>query len=100
MMTIVTHVTLKPGAEPEWDAGIRERLDTARERPGWVGGQLLVPLDGPHRRILVGTWRSRADWEAWHHDPAFALTRERLDGLEAKPADHWWHEVVADVRKP
>ena len=26
MMTIVTHVTLKEGHEPEWDAAMRERL--------------------------------------------------------------------------
>jgi hypothetical protein len=29
-------------------------------------------------------WRvsTRADWEGWHHDPQFAETRQRLDGLE------------------
>src|SRR5205814_529037 len=31
MMTIVTHVTLKKGTEPEWDAAMRERLVAARE---------------------------------------------------------------------
>jgi hypothetical protein len=25
--------------------------------------------------------------------------RRRLDGLESGPAEHWWHEVVLDVRK-
>jgi hypothetical protein len=25
-------------------------------------------------------------------------TRRRLDGLENGPAEHWWHEVVLDVR--
>src|ERR671919_2361693 len=77
MMTIVTHVHLQ-------------------ER---VGGQLLRSADKPDRRIIVGTWRSRANWEAWHHDPLFAETRQRLDGLESAPAEHWWHDVVLDVRK-
>jgi len=49
--------------------------------------------------VIVGTWKTRADWEAWHHDQQFAATRERLDGLESGPAEHWWHEVVVDVRK-
>jgi heme-degrading monooxygenase HmoA len=49
--------------------------------------------------VIVGTWRTRADWEAWHQDPQFAETRRRLDGLENGPAEHWWHEVVLDVRK-
>ena len=29
----------------------------------------------------------------------FAETRQRLDGLESAPAEHWWHDVVLDVRK-
>jgi len=99
MMTIVTHIHLKEGAGREWDAAMRARLSAAKKRPGWVGGQLLRQSDKPNRRVIVGTWRTRADWEAWHQDPQFAETRRRLDGLESRPAEHWWHEVVLDVRK-
>jgi heme-degrading monooxygenase HmoA len=99
MMTIVTHVKLKEGTEPQWDEAIRERLKTARERPGWIGGQLAIPVDKINERIVIGTWQSRADWEAWHTDPTFRDTRKRLEGLEAGPSEHWWHEVVEDVRR-
>lgn len=99
MMTIVTHVHLKEGAGREWDTTMRTRLSAAKKRPGWVGGQLLRQSDKADRRVIVGTWRTRADWEAWHQDPQFAETRQRLDGLESGPAEHWWHEVVLDVRK-
>lgn len=99
MMTIVTHVHLREGAGRDWDAAMRTRLSAARKRPGWVGGQLLRPADKPDRRVIVGTWRTRANWEAWHHDPQFTETRQRLDRLESTPAEHWWHDVVLDVRK-
>ena len=99
MLTIVTHVHLKEDAGREWDTAMRTRLSAAKKRPGWVGGQLLRPSDKPDRRVIVGTWRARADWEAWHQDPQFAETRRRLDGLENGPGEHWWHEVVLDVRK-
>ena len=99
MMTIVTHVHLKEGAGREWDVAMRTRLSAAKKCPGWVGGQLLRQSDKPDRRVIVGTWRTRGDWEAWHQDPHFAETRRRLDGLESRPAEHWWHEVVLDVRK-
>ena len=46
MMTIVTRVTLKEGSEPTWDAVMRERMESARTQRGWVGRQLVVPLDG------------------------------------------------------
>ena len=98
-MTIVTHVTLREGSEPEWDAAMRDRLAAAADKPGWVGGQLLMPLDRLNRRVIVGTWQTRADWEAWHQDPAFAETRQRLEGLEQGPAENWWHEVLEDVRR-
>ena len=97
MMTIVTHVHLKEGTGP--DAAMRTRLSAAKNQPGWVGGQLLRQSDKPDRRVIVGTWKTRTDWEAWHHDRQFAATRGRLDGLENGPAEHWWHEVVLDVRK-
>jgi heme-degrading monooxygenase HmoA len=72
MMTVVTPLRLKTGGEPEWDAAMREPLSTAREGPGWIGGQLLIPLDGHNKRTVIGTWDSRADWEAWHEDPTLA----------------------------
>ena len=99
MMTIVTRVTLKEGAEPEWDGVMRQRLGAARQQPGWIGGQLLIPLDRLDKRMIVGTWENRAAWEAWHQDPAFAETRKRLEGLETGPSEQWWHEVIADARR-
>jgi len=98
MMTIVTHVTLKEGSEPEWDAAMRTRLGSVRGRQGWICTQLLIPTEGMNKRVIIGTWQSRADWEAWHRDPAFAETRSRLDGLEAAPRQEWWHEVMLDAR--
>jgi heme-degrading monooxygenase HmoA len=99
MKTIVTLVHLMPGAGRDWDAVMRRRLSAARQQPGWVGGQLLRPIDKENRRVIVGTWRTRADWDRWHDDPTFAETRQRLDGLESAPPDHWWHDVVLDVRQ-
>lgn len=98
MMTIVTGVTLKTGSEPEWDAAMRERLAAARGRPGWVAAQLLIPLDGQNKRVVVGTWQSRADWQAWHEDEAFAETRSRMEGLQEGESAMSWHEVVVDAR--
>ena len=98
-MTIVTHVQLKEKAGPDWDTAMRTRLAAARKRAGWVGGQLLRSVDKPDTRTIVGTWRTRGDWEEWHHDPRFAATREELDGLERARAEHWWHDVVVDARK-
>ena len=83
MMTVVTTTRVRPGAEQEWDAAMRERFDSARGRPGWVSGQLLAPEDGGPTRVIVGTWLTRDDWSSWHHDPAGAVeSRRHLAELE------------------
>lgn len=98
MMTVITRVRLRPGDEPEWDAAMRERLEAAQDRPGWVAGQLLIPVDALNERVIVGTWESRADWEAWHEDPAFQETRDRMEGLQSEKGTMTWHEVVREER--
>jgi heme-degrading monooxygenase HmoA len=96
MMTVVTNVTLKEGVGPEWDTAMRERLDAARGRPGWVRGQLLMPLEDVGKRAIIGTWKTRADWEAWHQDETFARTRQRLAELESGPSQTLWFEIIAE----
>jgi heme-degrading monooxygenase HmoA len=96
MMTVITTTRLRQGAEQEWDAAIRERFQSAQERPGWVCGQLLTPLDAPDARVLVGTWSTKDDWEAWHNNPAFIDQRGRLEALEAEASTTAWYTVVAD----
>ncbi len=98
MMTVVTTTLLRPGGEEEWDAAMRERFDSARSRPGWVSGQLLIPEAQRSTRVIVGTWRSREDWESWHADPAFLERRATLEQLEAEPSRTEWFDVVADAR--
>jgi heme-degrading monooxygenase HmoA len=98
MMTVVTTTTLRSGAEAEWDDAMRERFDSARGRQGWISGQLLTPDDESSTRVIVGTWRSREDWQNWHSDPAFLEQRETLERLEQEPSRSEWYRVVADAR--
>ena len=98
MMTVVTTSRLRPGGEAEWDAAMRARFDSARERPGWISGQLLTSDDEDSTRVIVGTWRSREDWEAWHSDPAYLDQRATLQRLEAEAGHSEWFRVVADAR--
>jgi len=55
MMTVITETTLKPGQEQEWDRAFEERLRAAKQQPGWVDTQLLIPEDEPNKRVVVGT---------------------------------------------
>jgi heme-degrading monooxygenase HmoA len=98
MMTVITTMRLGPQDEEDWDSLIRQRFESAHDRPGWVSGQLLAPEDAPDTRVIVGTWRSREDWEAWHNDPAFLEQRTKLEQLDADQGSPTWYEVVAQAR--
>jgi heme-degrading monooxygenase HmoA len=98
MLTVITRLTLKDGTDQEWDTTMSDRMQAARDQAGWIGGQLLKPLDDTNTRVIVGTWETRAHWEDWHNETAFRATRERLEGLQTGPADVTWHEAVIDRR--
>lgn len=95
MMTVITTMTIPSGTEEDWDSLISERFESAHNRPGWVSGQLLAPTHAPETRLIVGTWRSRDDWEAWHSDPAFLEQRTKLEGIGAQQDATTWYDVVA-----
>jgi heme-degrading monooxygenase HmoA len=99
MMSVITRVRLTAGSESEWDKTMQERLDAAQGQSGWIGGQLLKPAEGQNERVIVGTWQSRSDWEAWHDDPAFLDTRQRMEGLQEGPDEMEWLEVVTEGRE-
>ncbi len=94
-MTIVSETAIEPGQEPAWDQAYRDRMADAPNQEGWISMQLLVPLDAPNKRIVVGTWRSRPDWEAWHATKVFQKTRDQMNAVQQKAEPERWYEVVA-----
>ncbi|WP_079598895.1 antibiotic biosynthesis monooxygenase family protein [Arthrobacter sp. P2b] len=98
MMTVVSTMRLNSHSRDEWDQLIRERFRSAHKREGWISGQLLAPTDAPDTRVIIGSWRSQQDWEAWHKDPAFLSTRARLDELQQANHQAVWYDVIEDAR--
>lgn len=99
MMTVMTETTLKKGQEPIWDEAYRRRAEAVSDQDGWISLQLLIPLDAPHKRVVLGTWRSRADWEAWHNSDVFKETREQMDEAEQieQRQDRWFEVVTQEA---
>ena len=98
MQTIVTHVRIQAGKQETWDAAFRERVAAARGQDGFVAVQLCVPQGRENERVVIGTWRAREDWEAWHDTPEFRRTRHELEDTAPERESEWWHEVVLEER--
>jgi heme-degrading monooxygenase HmoA len=97
MMTIVTRVKLRAGSTEQWDRAMHTRVEAAREAEGWVSAQLLKGVDEPLERAIVGVWESKDAWSGWHNDEAFTETKQQLSGLEERPQESVWFEVVEDI---
>ena len=94
MMTVITEIEIEPGQEPRWDEAFHQRFREASRQPGWVSVELLIPVDAPNKRVVVGTWQSRADWEAWHATEVFQRTRQEMNGVQQSGGQERWYEVV------
>lgn len=94
MMTVITETTVKDGREQDWDRAYRERAADAQQQDGWVDLHLLIPVDAPHTRVVVGTWRDRESWERWHQTETFERTRQALNDATERHGDDRWFEVV------
>ena len=97
-MTVVTTMHLRSGAAGEWERLIQERFRSAHDQEGWISGQLLSPTESSDVRVIVGTWRTKADWETWHEDPAFLENRTELDALRSSGHVTVWYDVIDDAR--
>jgi heme-degrading monooxygenase HmoA len=95
MMTVITESTIQPGNEAEWDAAFEQRLQSAKEQPGWLALQVLIPEAEPQKRVIVGTWERREDWERWHAADPFRQTRQQLDQLDATDGRERWFTVAS-----
>lgn len=90
-MTVISETTVRAGREGDWDRAYRERAADARRQDGWTDLHLLIPVDAPRNRVVVGTWRDRQAWERWHDTETFRRLRGALDGAtESHGADRWF----------
>jgi len=96
-MTIITRVKLREGSTEQWDRAMHTRVEAARGAKGWVSAQLLKGVDEPLERTIVGVWESKEAWAGWHDDQTFTETREQLSGVEERPQESVWFEVVEDL---
>ena len=96
MLSVITETIVKAGRESDWDAAYHERAADARNQEGWIDLHLLIPLDEPSHRVVVGTWQDREAWERWHETETFLRTRDRLDDATQSTGGDRWFEVAEE----
>jgi heme-degrading monooxygenase HmoA len=70
------------------DEDLEDQRDLRREAihtPGYVTGETLRDAAEPRHFVIISTWRSRQDWEAWAASGARQKIEERIRAMLAEP---------------
>jgi heme-degrading monooxygenase HmoA len=59
----------------------RQMRTLAMEQPGYISGETLRRLDHPDQFLIISTWKSSGDWEAWEKTRQRQEIQDKIDAL-------------------
>ncbi len=62
-------------------------------QPGYIYGETLKRLDRSDECMVISTWRSRDDWDAWFHNEQRASIQKEIDRLLGEDTKYAIYEV-------
>lgn len=71
------------GAAP-YDA-FREIRHEAIKKPGYISGETLRDVEDPCHYVIVSSWQSREDWDAWASSEERLRADRRFSAMLVKP---------------
>ena len=104
MITTMNRISVHPDHMEAFETNFRNRAGLVDKMPGFVGNQLLRPVNPGDPYIVLTHWESRADFENWVHSEAFAKGHARSGSLPSDtftaPSKVELHEVILDTSRP
>lgn len=94
----INAITVPPQAAPELERRFGARAGTIDGAPGFLGFQLLRPVQGESRYFVVTHWADEESFAAWRDGDARAAHAGEHGKPVASGADLLEFEVVLDVR--
>jgi quinol monooxygenase YgiN len=85
MVRVMIERWLRPGQEDHFRKTMWELRRDAVRRDGYVSGETLRDHDDPLHWVVLSTWLSFADWDAWSVSQERDETLERIAPLLARP---------------
>lgn len=79
MIKVLLERTIKGKNVSEIVRLLRQLRVKAMQQPGYISGETLHAVDDPNYYLVISTWESLADWEAWYQNPERRKLQEELD---------------------
>ncbi|HOO92344.1 MAG TPA: antibiotic biosynthesis monooxygenase [Opitutales bacterium] len=58
-----------------------ELRSLALAQPGYISGETLMSADDPEEYIVISSWASEDDWNAWLNNDSRRSVQSRIDNL-------------------
>ena len=85
MIRVLIERLFAEGMHEELRRAEMEARQQAMQVPGYISGETLRDLDNPQRNVVISTWRSAGDWEAWQASEARKRILDILSPILVEP---------------
>jgi len=77
LTTIGMHYDVLPGKEQDFVASFMNTLDVMKSLPGHLESHLYEDVQSKGSFVILSSWQTKADFEAFIHSPQFAAVTSR-----------------------
>lgn len=74
MIRVLIDRQLVPGNDDAFRKAMQQVRRQALRIPGYISGETLRDSEEPHHCLVISTWHSRTEWDAW----AASAVRQRM----------------------
>jgi heme-degrading monooxygenase HmoA len=97
MHVVLGRVIVRSDSAAEWEAKWSARAEGARQFPGGGGAELLMPVDHPDERVIVGWWTTRENFDHWRASPDWEASEQQLQKLQGGAPEIHWYELRSRI---
>lgn len=94
-MTVKIFIKRKvsPGNALELTALLKKLRSLTLSQAGYIYGETLRRVDQPDENMVISTWRSLDDWNAWINNGERIAIQEEVDRLLGEKTEYSVYEV-------
>jgi len=82
---VIIERNIKEEKEAELNELLKELRAKAAQQPGYVSGETLRNVKDSSHLLVISTWLSLEDWQAWKNNPERAVIQSKIAQLLTKP---------------
>ena len=78
---VIIERTVTPENQDRLQALLKQLRIMAVNQPGYETGETLYSVDNPGTHIVISTWHSLPEWQAWKNNPERKKISSEIDRL-------------------